>query len=110
MPCSITTGPGTCASSRTLIERALVLIKDGVIRRADLPPSVLGQDPRRAARAPAGPDLRLKVHEDQLESSMIREALQRADGNRRRAAQLLGVSVRTLFYKLKQLGIEDPPA
>ncbi|HTK56454.1 MAG TPA: helix-turn-helix domain-containing protein [Gemmatimonadales bacterium] len=36
---------------------------------------------------------------------MIEEALQRAEGNRRQAAQTLGVSLRTLFYKLNRYGL-----
>ena len=100
--------PGNVRELSNVIERALVLARDGVIRRTDLTPPVLGRGPA-GARAPAklGADLTLKVHEDQLEAAIIREALQRAEGNRRRAAHLLGISVRTLFYKLKQLGLAD---
>jgi two-component system, NtrC family, response regulator AtoC len=99
--------PGNVRELSNAVERALVLVSDGVIHRADLPPSILGRRPPREAAPRSGPDLTLKVHEDQLESAMIREALQRAGGNRRQAAQLLGISVRTLFYKLKQLGIGE---
>jgi DNA-binding NtrC family response regulator len=38
---------------------------------------------------------------------VIRQALRRSAGNRREAAALLGISVRTLFYKLKEFGISD---
>jgi two-component system, NtrC family, response regulator AtoC len=99
--------PGNVRELSNAIERALVLVTDGVIRRTDLPPSVLGKRQPREAGPPSGADLTLKVHGDQLEAAMIREALQRAGGNRRQAAQLLGISVRTLFYKLKQLGIGE---
>jgi two-component system, NtrC family, response regulator AtoC len=99
--------PGNVRELSNAIERALVLARDGTIRRSDLPPSVLGPAQPRGAPARIGADLTLKVQEGQLESAIIREALQRAGGNRRQAAELLGISVRTLFYKLKQLGLDE---
>ena len=100
--------PGNVRELSNVIERALVLARDGVIRRADLPPALLGPAPVRGAAPPPGSDLSLKLHEGHMEASVIAEALQRAHGNRREAAELLGISVRTLFYKLKQLGIGEP--
>ncbi len=40
-----------------------------------------------------------------LERSAIREALNRAGGNRRRAADSLGISERTLYRKIKEYGL-----
>jgi len=40
------------------------------------------------------------------ERRAIAQGIAAARGNRREAAQLLGISLRTLFYKLKQFGIE----
>jgi DNA-binding NtrC family response regulator len=40
-----------------------------------------------------------------LERSVIEQALDRANGNRRVAAAALGVSLRTLFYKLQRYGL-----
>jgi DNA-binding NtrC family response regulator len=61
---------------------------------------------RRGKLAPhpavAGPSLRL--HD--LEAWAIGEALRRADGNKSRAAQLLGISRDTLYRKLNDLGVE----
>ena len=99
--------PGNVRELSNALERALVLAHDGTIRRADLPLTVLGSATPRPGGQPLGSDLTLKVHQGQLESSIIRAALQRAGGNRRAAAALLGISARTLFYKLRQLGIAD---
>ena len=44
---------------------------------------------------------------DQWEDEMIREALQRADGNKSQAARLLGLSRNALRYRLSKIGIED---
>ncbi|HTT68731.1 MAG TPA: sigma-54 dependent transcriptional regulator [Gemmatimonadales bacterium] len=100
--------PGNVRELSNALERALVIARGGVIRRADLPPAVVGGEPRRPAGRPAvASDLSLRARQGQLQGEVIREALRRCDGNRRKAAALLGVSVRTLFYKLKELGITE---
>jgi len=53
---------------------------------------------------PARPTVRLKDAVSAAERDAIQRALRATDGNRREAAKLLGVSVRTLFHKLKNLG------
>jgi two-component system response regulator AtoC len=103
------TWPGNVRELSNALERALVVSQSGTIRRADLPPAVLGGAPPRSAKgARAGADLTLRNHEVSIRGEVIREALLRAGGNRRDAAALLGISVRTLFYRLKQLGITTP--
>ncbi len=101
--------PGNVRELSNALEHALVLARDGTIRRADLPPSLVGGPvpPAPASRGTFGADLTLKTHQGMLEGEIIRTALARAGGSRRHAAALLGISVRTLFYKLKQLGIAD---
>ena len=44
---------------------------------------------------------------DQYEQSIIREALQRANGNKSQAARLLGLTRNALRYRLTQMGIES---
>jgi len=41
----------------------------------------------------------------QLERGAIRRALRTTDGNRRKAAELLGISERTLYRKIKEYGL-----
>jgi two-component system response regulator AtoC len=79
------------------------------VRRDDLPAAVLEPDVRPPGAKGLSADLTLRHHGADLEAQVIREALLRTGGNRRKAAQLLGVSVRALFYKLKGLGITDDP-
>jgi two-component system response regulator PilR (NtrC family) len=43
---------------------------------------------------------------NRLERQAILEALQKTDGNRTAAARLLGVTFRSLRYRLERLGIE----
>jgi two-component system response regulator AtoC len=96
--------PGNVREVAHALERALVLSRNGRIRKADLPPAVA----QSAGVGPAGRrGLSLRERAGATESAVIREALRRAGGNRRQAAQVLGISVRSLFYKLKALGITD---
>ena len=48
-------------------------------------------------------DLRTQV--EAVEREAIQRALQASNGNRRQAASLLGISLRTLFYKLRRLPV-----
>ncbi len=101
--------PGNVRELSNALERALVVSRSGAIQRGDLPPAVLEGSPHLPASVPSlGDDLKLKKHSGAREGEIIQEALRRASGNRGAAAALLGISVRTLFYKLKQLGITAP--
>jgi DNA-binding NtrC family response regulator len=46
---------------------------------------------------------------EQAERTHILSVLQMTDGNRGRAARILGVSRKTLWKKLKHLGVSWPP-
>lgn len=46
---------------------------------------------------------------EQLEKSMIRDALKRTGGNQRKAAQILDVTERILGYKIKNYGLKEFP-
>jgi two-component system response regulator PilR (NtrC family) len=48
----------------------------------------------------------LKPQVEQLERLTIERALEASNGNRRDASRLLGVSLRTLFYKLRRYQLE----
>ncbi len=56
--------------------------------------------PNTAVKTTALPQLDLQQAVQQLENSLISQALQQAGGNRTRAAELLGISRRALFRKL----------
>ena len=45
-----------------------------------------------------------------FESSLIREALERSGGVKKRAAQLLGISFRSFRYRLDKLGLDESSA
>jgi two-component system, NtrC family, response regulator AtoC len=58
-----------------------------------------------AAQNGAGGALDLRSQVEAIEREAIQRALQASNGNRRQAANLLGISLRTLFYKLRRLPV-----
>ena len=91
--------PGNVRELENLMERAVVLTRDEVIGRADLPLSVRDAEPE------SGEATGLPAAVEGLERRMIRDALARADGVQTRAAELLGISERVLRYKLRKYGL-----
>ena len=61
--------------------------------------------PTADAALPDGPPLPLKQAMIAPEKRIIEQALAWCDGNRERAAEVLGINRSTLFHKLKKLGI-----
>jgi two-component system response regulator HydG len=91
--------PGNVRELEHAIERAVILARSRVIGVRDLPPEAREQPDPEAFPGP----LALKGNEPAL----IREALRRFHGNRKRAAAALNVSPVTLWRKMKRLGISD---
>jgi transcriptional regulator with PAS, ATPase and Fis domain len=57
----------------------------------------------RAFALATGGSLELKTQVEAVERHAIQRALEASGGNRRQAASLLGISLRTLFYKMRRL-------
>jgi two-component system NtrC family response regulator len=99
--------PGNVRELENLIERAVVLTRDDVIGKSDLPLSIQGiPESERGHLDQAG----LPAVIEGVERRMIREALDKAGGVQTRAAEMLGISERALRYKLNKYGIrgEEP--
>ena len=103
--------PGNVRELENLMGR-VVLLSDAMPTSRILERD-LGPLPRRDAPTPVedltptedDADLRLDPHVEALERRLIQRALDRAEGNKARAARLLEVSERTLWYKLKKLSL-----
>jgi len=99
--------PGNVRELRNVIERAFILHASAEELRAEhLPPELRGATPaaRRPDKAPAGVPQDGLVLED-VERKLIREAMERSNGNQSQAARLLGISRDTLRYRLKKHGM-----
>ena len=96
--------PGNVRELENVIERALVL-SGGEIREEHLPPHV--RSGRQLFDVPDDDaDLSVKRRLPALEKTLIERALERCNGNRTRAAELLDLSVRALSYKIHDYGLE----
>jgi len=95
--------PGNVRELESVIERTLLLADDDVIRLVDLPAEVRLRGGQAASRT-----VPVEIPEDgldleALERSLLLQALDKAGGNVTRAARLLGLSRRTLQYRLERL-------
>jgi DNA-binding NtrC family response regulator len=91
--------PGNIRELRNFAENAVVLQRGGRLTVYDLDARYLGHEPV-AASGSTGPGNPLSVEENQ--KRLVRNALLQAGGNRTLAAEMLGISRRTLHRKLKQ--------
>ena len=98
--------PGNLRELQHVLEGAMVL-SDGVIRPDHLPPAIQRAAQARPA-AEAGPVLSGSLDEalEEWERRMILDALQQTQGVHARAAKILRVSERSLWYRIKKLGIQ----
>ena len=87
------------------IERAAVLSDREVLEPADFRREPLPGPPSPGAEQEAG-SATLREAVEVAERHAITAALGAAAGNRREAAKRLGVSLRTLFYKMDRYGID----
>jgi two-component system NtrC family response regulator len=98
--------PGNVRELENIIERAVVLTRDDVIGRGDLPITVQESE----AIDDDNDEVNLTVAVERLERRMIREALARFEGVQTRAAERLGISERALRYKLTKYGFREEAA
>jgi PAS domain S-box-containing protein len=98
--------PGNVRELENAIEHAFVVCGASVIERGDLPPHVRGERLAPPAPPPATRSAAALGPLEGAEALAIREALERHEGNRTRAARELGVSRNTLWRKIKRYGIE----
>jgi len=96
--------PGNVREIENLIERAVVLTRDDVVGRGDLPLTLEETEERTEQ------ETQLTAALEGLERRMIKDALARTGGIQTRAAEFLGITERALRYKLKKYGLqgEDP--
>jgi DNA-binding NtrC family response regulator len=93
--------PGNVRELRNVIQRAVVISGSGLIGVEHLPDTVL----RAAAPAPAAAGASVTPIRE-MERDMILRALEETGQDKRRAAQLLGISLKTLYNKLAKYGIQ----
>jgi len=112
--------PGNVRELRNVLERAVILAGEGTIEIRHLPPflqtrpaAAAASAPAVAAAAPAGPavappdeSVRFAIGTtvEEAEKGLILRTLQHTRNNKTRAAEILGISLKTLHNKLKEYG------
>ena len=95
--------PGNIRQLRNVIERLVVTCASPTIEVADLPDFLQAHD-----RSAPGFDVRPGMSISDAEKLLIRQTLTHVTSNREEAARLLGISRRSLQYKLKNYGLLEP--
>ena len=100
--------PGNIRELQNCVERATIVAKTSTIEDSDLPPYLFTAQPMHSS-ALATPEVRvppdLEAALAEVEKAYILAALQQAQGVQAAAAQLIGISERSFWYRLKKLDI-----
>ena len=95
--------PGNVRELENVIERALALMTGPHIDADDLGLNLIPEVGADGTAAVAS----LQDHLDAVECKAISEALVRCNGNRTAAAKILGISFRSMRYRMARLGMRD---
>jgi DNA-binding NtrC family response regulator len=95
--------PGNVRELENILERAVVITRDSLISRQDLP---FPETRFLSDEFPDSPSSSLRESLESLERQMIREAIEKSGNNQTKAARLLEISERMLRYKLKKYGLK----
>lgn len=98
--------PGNVRQLESAIERAILLSEGDLITLEDLPTEVrqeVGPSSEGPFKLPAE-----GINFEEVERNLITQAMEQTDYNITKAAKLLGLTFRTLQYRLEKFGIKRP--
>ncbi|MGI9037000.1 MAG: sigma-54-dependent transcriptional regulator [Pyrinomonadaceae bacterium] len=99
--------PGNVRQLESAIERAVLLAESESITPDDLPPEMLSKETATSRNGESSFTLPPQgVNFEELERSLIMQAMERTDNNITKSAKLLGLTFRTLQYRLEKFGIK----
>ena len=106
--------PGNVRELRNALERAVIITGTGTIRAETLPTSIGAVGPVVLSGVGAGDteaiSLPVGTTVEQGEKALILLTLAHTRNNKTRAAEILGISLKTLFNKLKEYGSDKEQA
>jgi two-component system, NtrC family, response regulator PilR len=99
--------PGNVRQLQNIVERAATLADQDVLGPDTLPPALRGEkEPAlRLGEVSLAPGFSLERHLDEAERRYLLAALEKADGVKTRAAELLGLTFRSFRYRLAKHGL-----
>jgi DNA-binding NtrC family response regulator len=100
--------PGNVRELRNTVERAVILCGEGYLETRHLPPT-FGQrfmrpDAGTSNYSDTGVHVEIGSTVDEAERMLILKTLESTRNNKTRAAEILGISLKTLHNKLKEYG------
>ena len=99
--------PGNVRQLESLVERAVLLSEGNTIRPEDLPADVRLRTAPSAR--PYGFDIPIEgIDIEEFERQLIVQAMEKSGWVIARAARLLGLTYRTLQYRLEKFGLKKP--
>jgi DNA-binding NtrC family response regulator len=99
--------PGNIRELENIIESAAVIAENGYIEPAQLPAKITGLfNGSKTNEISLPANLPLDDRLNEIEKSMILEALRKTGGVQVRATELLGINQRSLWHRIKKHGID----
>ncbi len=96
--------PGNVRELRNTLERAVIVCEGSVIEPRHLPPNFGSSGLKVSSSDGAGIRLEVGTTVEQAEKMLILKTLAATNNNKTRAAEILGISLKTLHNKLKEYG------
>ena len=94
--------PGNIRQLRNVMERLMITVRDRVVEPTHLPDEIqASKEHIRTVLVTLGTTL------ENIEREVIRRTLAEVTNHREKAAKILGISLRTLQYKIKEYGIRE---
>ncbi len=99
--------PGNIRELENVVERSMVLDQGDELREESLPPQLLSRGAGGVAAIDQLPatGLDLDAYLGEIEKSLLLKALERSGGVRKQAAALLGITFRSIRYRLSKFGL-----
>lgn len=98
--------PGNVRQLESAIERAVLLAEGDQVTLEDLPPEIAASERPTAVLADGFKLPANGINFEEVERSLILQAMERTDNNITKSAKLLGLTFRTLQYRLEKFGIK----
>jgi transcriptional regulator of acetoin/glycerol metabolism len=92
--------PGNVRELKNVLERLAVLVPSDPISAKDLPPGLFAGPGISGPERPYSSSMKL----EDIEREHVLRVLEQARGNKKKAAELLGIDRSTLYAKLKAYG------
>jgi DNA-binding NtrC family response regulator len=102
--------PGNVRELRNSLERAVIVCDGAVIEMRHLPPGFGQVIPRAPVQEANAVRLGVGTTVDEAERLLILKTLEATNNNKTRAAEILGISLKTLHNKLKEYGSQGAEA